>query len=206
MITHIYLIENIEENSNKVYIGKTKDSNKHNRKYTHKQTYGKQISFTIIDSVKSLNRKDWRLLESYWIEQFRQWGFKLDNKNKGGGGPEYYSSEIKDKMSKALIGQKRSQETRNKMSKASIGRKKSQEHRDKIKNRIISQKQIDNIRKAKCKAVIQYDKQGNYINEFSSLIEAANILKVNYQNLSQHTRGYKGCNKTIGGYVFKQKR
>jgi hypothetical protein len=205
MVTHIYLIENIEKDSNKVYIGKTKDSNKHNRKYTHKQTYGKQIFFTIIDSIESLNRKDWKLLESYWIEQFKNWGFILLNKNNGGGGPEFFDEVSKNKISKALIGQKRSQETRNKMSKASIGRKKSQEHRDKIKNRIISQRQIDNIRKAKCKAVIQYDKQGNYINEFNSLIEAANTLKINYQNLSQHARGYKGCSKTIGGYVFKQK-
>jgi hypothetical protein len=206
MTTHIYLIENIEANSNKVYIGKTKDSNKHNRKYTHKQTYGKQISFTIIDSINSLNRKDWRILESYWIEQFKIWGFNVINKNNGGGGPEFFTEESKNKLSISHKGRKISQETKTKISNALKGRKKSQEHRNKIKNRIISQKQIDNIRKAKCKAVIQYDKQGNYINEFNSLIEAAHILKINYQNLSQHARGYKGCNKTIGGYIFKQKQ
>lgn len=205
MVTHVYLIENIEANSNKIYIGKTKDSNKNNRKYAHKQTYGNQILFTIIDSIDSLKRKDWRLLESYWIEQFKVWGFDVINKNKGGGGPEFFTEESKSKLSTIHKGKKMSQETRDKISISLKGRKKSQEHRDKIKNRIISQKQIDNIRKAKCKAIIQYDKQGNYINEFDSLIEAANFLKINYQNLTKHIRGYRGCNKTIGGYVFKQK-
>ena len=206
MITHIYLIENIESNSNKVYIGKTKDSNKHNRRYTHKQTYGKQILFTIIDSINSLSRKEWKVIESYWIEQFKVWGFDVVNKNKGGGGSEFLTEETKHKLSIIHKGKKLSQETKNKISISLTGLKKSQEHRNKIKNRVMSQDQLNNIRKAKCKAVIQYDKQGNYINKFNSLIEASNILKINYQNLSKHIRGYKGCNKTIGGYIFKQKQ
>jgi hypothetical protein len=200
MITHIYIIENIEKNSNKVYVGKTKDSNKHNRKYAHKQTYGKQISFTIIDSVNSLNRKDWRILESYWIEQFKIWGFNVINKNNGGGGPEFFTKESKNKLSILHKGRKISQETKTKISNALKGRKKSQEHRNKIKNRIISQKQIDNIRKAKCKSIIQYNKHGGYINKFDSIIDASQHLNINYQNLYKHLKGFS---KTIGGCIFK---
>jgi hypothetical protein len=50
-ITKIYLVENIEPGTNKVYIGKTIDS----RKSAHKSTYGSQISYTYIDEV--LDRK-----------------------------------------------------------------------------------------------------------------------------------------------------
>jgi hypothetical protein len=84
-ITKIYLVENCYGDSNKVYIGKTKN----NRKSSHKNTFGNQIIYTYIDEIESTNREDWKPLESYWIEQFRQWGFEVMNKNKGGNGPNY---------------------------------------------------------------------------------------------------------------------
>jgi hypothetical protein len=99
--TKIYLVENCFGDPNKVYIGKTKKS----RKNAHKQTYGKQIEYTYIDEVNSLNKQDWEPLESYWIEQFRQWGFEVMNvRKKGGGGPEFVTDETKIKISKALKG------------------------------------------------------------------------------------------------------
>jgi hypothetical protein len=42
--------------------------------------------------------EDWKYWESYWMEQFKQWGFTLLNQNKGGGGPEQYTEEQKQKM------------------------------------------------------------------------------------------------------------
>jgi hypothetical protein len=51
-----------------------------------------------------LHRKDWTPLECFWIEQFRQWGFEIQNPNpKGGGGPEFHSEETKLKLSKPVI-------------------------------------------------------------------------------------------------------
>ena len=96
-MTKIYLVENCYGDSNKVYIGKTKNS----RIGSHKRTYGKNITYTIIDEIYSLDHKLWKPLESYWIEQFRQWGFELMNINKKGGqGPGIYSEESKIKMRK----------------------------------------------------------------------------------------------------------
>ena len=93
-ITYIYLIENIENGTNKVYIGKTKNIDW--RKEVHERTYGKQIKFTIIDQIESLFKYDWEPLETYWIEQFRQWGFEVVNKRKkGGSGPGYWTDEMK---------------------------------------------------------------------------------------------------------------
>ncbi len=97
MKTKIYLVENCYGDPNKVYIGKTKNS----RETKHKRTYGFQSIYTEIDSIDSLDRKDWKPLESYWIEQFRHWGFDVMNVRKiGGSGPEFQTEEAKMKMRK----------------------------------------------------------------------------------------------------------
>ena len=75
------------------YIGKAK--NHIRRKHSHYITYGNEIELIIIDEVEG-----WKFWESYWIEQFQQWGFVLENKNKGGGGPSSYTEEQKLKMRK----------------------------------------------------------------------------------------------------------
>ena len=100
-ITKIYLVENCFGDPNKVYIGKTKNC----RELPHKLTYGKQIIYTYIDEVDSLDYKDWEPLESYWIEQFIQWGFEVMNvRKKGGSGPEYHTKNTKVKISQTLTG------------------------------------------------------------------------------------------------------
>ena len=75
-MTYIYLVE-IE--SNKVYVGKTKNPTK--RVSDHRKTYGGHITYTIIDEINSIKKEDWTPLEKYWIEQFRQWGFEILNPN-----------------------------------------------------------------------------------------------------------------------------
>jgi hypothetical protein len=100
-ITKIYLITNCYGDSNKIYIGKTINS----RESNHKKTYGKGIIYTYIDEVNSLSYNDWEPLETYWIEQFRQWGFEVLNKRKkGGSGPEICLEETKQKISQANVG------------------------------------------------------------------------------------------------------
>lgn len=100
-VTKIYLVTNCYNDANKVYIGKTINS----REKSHKKTYGNQIEYTYIDEVNSLNRKEWEPLETYWIQQFKQWGFEIMNiKKHGGGGPEYVTDETKSKISKSNKG------------------------------------------------------------------------------------------------------
>ena len=95
-VTKIYLVSNIGNNPNRVYVGKTKTNN---REREHKSKFGKEILFTIIDEVDSLERAYWEPLETYWIEQFRQWGFILENKKtKGGSGVEYQTIETIEKI------------------------------------------------------------------------------------------------------------
>ena len=100
-MTYIYLVENCFGDPNKVYIGKTKGS----RKANHIRKFGQQIEYTIIDEVDSLKYKDWEPLETFWIEQFKHWGFEIMNiRKKGGSGPEFQTKEVCNKISKSLTG------------------------------------------------------------------------------------------------------
>ena len=93
-ITRIYLVENCYGDPNKVYIGKTKYS----RESIHKRTFGKNITYTYIDEIEGWEKEKWKPIETYWIHQFKQWGFKVMNENEGGGGPAFHTEETKQKM------------------------------------------------------------------------------------------------------------
>jgi hypothetical protein len=98
-ITYIYLVTNCYNDPNKVYIGKTKNS----RKSGHKRKFGHQIEYSEIDEINSLDRKNWKPIETYWINQFKAWGFDVLNENEGGGGPITHSEEVKQKMKRSIV-------------------------------------------------------------------------------------------------------
>jgi hypothetical protein len=98
--TKIYLVENCYGDSNKVYIGKT--INPENREKNHKRNFGKNIEYTVIDEVDSLSSKFWKPLETYWIHQFKCWGFDVLNiQNDGGSGVDFHTLESKNKIKKS---------------------------------------------------------------------------------------------------------
>jgi hypothetical protein len=99
-ITYIYLIENIDNDPYKVYIGKSKDPI--NRKSNHKITYGNLITCTVIDQINTFDRKYWMPIETMWIQTFMSWGYNVVNmKKEGGSGASFYTEEAKLKISKA---------------------------------------------------------------------------------------------------------
>lgn len=63
---------------------------------------------------------------------------------------------------------------------------------------------LDNIKKAKSlkKRVLQYDLNGNFINEFKSAKEAGCILNIDNSSIG---KSCKGKSKQAGGYVWKYK-
>jgi hypothetical protein len=150
-ITKIYLVENCYGDPNKVYIGKTINS----RKSNHIRTYGDNIIYNEIDCVYSINYKDWEPLETFWIEQFKCWGFELMNiRQKGGNGANFHTEETKLKMSLSRRNKKIKQSTREKMSRS------------------------------KNKAILQYDLEGNFIKEWESITKASTILHINHSCIS----------------------
>jgi hypothetical protein len=199
----------LEKNCIPFYIGKAKNTIR--RKHSHARTYGLDIQLHIIDEVE-----DWKFWECYWIEQFKQWGFKLENKNNGGGGPSSYTEEQKQKMRGPRPG------TGEKISKTLKERNHSHYYTDEIKEKISqgnkgkpkpftdSHKIAMGIAKRKqAKTVIQYDLSGNFIKEWESKGQAALWLKKQTGKTSNLTSQIKDCilgkQKTTFGYKWKYK-
>jgi biotin operon repressor len=222
-ITSIYLIEGIDNSPYKVYIGKTKKS----RKYAHVHTFGPDIKYTIIDSIDSLDRKDWKSLETYWIQQFRAWGFEVVNKNDGGGGPIQHTDITKNKMSISHYGMSHSEDTKNKIRLSHVGIKRPKHIGEKIsksntgnKKTRIKQRKDKGIPKSEThrykmsiaklgkpstnptKPILQYDTQGNFIREWSSGTEISKVLGISHGNIVKCCKGFR---KHIGGFVWHYK-
>ena len=166
----------LEKNGVPFYIGKAKDPTR--RKHSHRKTYGLDIQFYIIDEVE-----DWKFWESYWIEQFKCWGFKLENKNNGGGGPSNYTEEQKQKMRKPRPG------SGVKISKTLKQRNHSKYYTEEVKQRIsegnkipkpFSDEHKQNMGIAKRKQatpVLMFDLNDNFIKEWESKGQAAEWIK-----------------------------
>lgn len=213
--TYIYLITNIDNNPNRVYIGKT--INLVSRKYDHIQTFGDQIQISAIDEVKSLESKDWKPLECYWIEQFKSWGFKTHNKNKGGGGIEFRTQESKKNISKNLKKSILQYDLKgnlvkewNSIKEAKYSLKCDIDACLKGNNKtsggyfwIYKNQTITNFDKSsrKGKQVSQYDLNGKIINTFSSTQEAERVFNINPKdNIGACCRNTQ---KTAYGYIWK---
>lgn len=94
--TMIYLVSNCCNNPKKVYIGKTIN---YTRKRDHMRKYGKDIDFFELEEIKGTDSKNWKWIETYWIQQFMQWGFEIQNLQKlGGSGVNFHSIETRNKI------------------------------------------------------------------------------------------------------------
>lgn len=97
--TFIYTLSTEEEPNNIRYVGKT--DNPKDRRERHTQPYYlnegtykanwlkseiKKGNTPILNVIDEVPYKEWEYWESYWIEQFIAWGFKLTNGTSGGEG------------------------------------------------------------------------------------------------------------------------
>jgi hypothetical protein len=143
-ITYIYLVENCFNDPNKVYIGKTK--NPKDRKNHHSRVYGENIEYNIIDQVESLEHKDWKPIETMWIQSFICWGFDVQNiKKEGGSGSSEWTEEQKNNRKGKGTGKR---QTWNKQPN----------------------------HPSRAKQIFQYDLEGNFIREWPSITEAKKWL------------------------------
>lgn len=219
--TKIYLVTNCYGDPNKVYIGKEKFPKKGNiREYYHKKQFGENIISTYIDEINSIEKKDWKFLECFWIEQFRQWGFELQNKNIGGGGPSFLKQESKNKISKAnkgnkfALGNKQTKKTREKISKALKGKSKPEGFgnlmrevrlgipkpkgfKENLSKKLKGRKNTWNSR-----IIIQMDIDGNFIKEWENMTLAGNLTNSNPSSISKVCRGFL---KSTNGFKWKFK-
>lgn len=235
MKVYIYCL--FDENEIPIYIGKTKNSLT-KRESQHQKRLKQKVNIFELDYIEE---SEWKRWECYWIEQFRQWGFELNNQNKGGGGPELHSLETRNKMSSTprpgtsqklkgikrpdvsdrMKGVKFSEETCQKITQSKTGHQcySNPERALKIvesnlihyqtgsdRNKKISEKlagrEASWLKEALSKPILQYDKQGNFIQEWESASEAARFLNKTSTTISLC------CNKkqkTSYGFVWKFK-
>ena len=189
-MTYIYLVENCYGKHNDVYIGKC--THPLTRKSQHLKKYGSDAIFTVIDEVNSLSKYDWKPLESYWIHQFRQWHFNVLNKNDGGGGPSFRTSEFIANLRANRIGVKPTVETRARMS-VSNSKPKPAGFGDKLK------KPNTNPYIGRC--VSQYTPEGEFIKTWLSSKIASKELGINQGSISSVL---KGRYKFAGGFIWKR--
>jgi len=161
------------ENEIPVYLGKTSEPNRRLRE--HRMNFSKDVSLEVIDEVKE---SEWMFWEQWWIELFNSWNIKLSNKNRGGGGPKYQTESAKK-----LIGNKQR------------GIKKPT-----VSNKLKGQKITWDL--GTSTAVLQYDKQGNFIAEYKSMGEA--YFKTGIPS-SAICEVCKGRRKSAHKYIWKYK-
>jgi hypothetical protein len=181
------------------YVGETSQPLKYRLSH-HKRKLGNKIHIELIEEVE-----DWRFWETYWIQQFKVWGYKLTNKNNGGGGCEKgiskHTIESRKKIGASKIGKILSNETKLKqsISNKGISRNKGNSF---AKGHTLSPESISNIVEKRKKIIYQLDKQDNIIKEWSSIKEASLGLKIQSSDINNCCRGK---NKTAGGYKFRYK-
>ena len=139
-MTYIYLVEKCYGDINKVYIGKS--VNPKSRKNQHLKKYGREIIFNEIDKISSFNSKDWKILETFWIQYFKFLGFEVLNQNDGGGGSSKWSESQKNNRKGKGLG------PNEKITLAKLN------HPD------------------CSKPILQYNLEGHFIKEYPSIMEA----------------------------------
>jgi hypothetical protein len=204
-MTKIYVLE---RSGVPFYIGKANDTIR--RKHKHYQTYSTDITLSVIDEVE-----DWKYWEEHWIEQFKAWGFNLLNQNKGGGGPERYTEEQKQKMRKPRPG------SGIKIGKTLKQRNHSKYYTEEVRQRIsegnkilkpFSDEHKQNMGIAKRKQaipVLMFDLNDNLIREWESKGQAAEWIKETTGKTSNITSQIKDCilgrQKTAFKFKWKYK-
>lgn len=209
-------IYKITSPSGKIYIGQSVNWERRHQEYKRLQCkcqrrlynsllkYGvEQHTFELIEkcSLEQLNER-----EIYWGEYYdvlgkNGLGLKLGN----AGGKR--SEESKLRQGAATKGRKDSDEARQNKSKAFTGRKFTAEHCIKLgqskkgvpKPSVSKVHKGNKYRENKGKAVLQYDKQGNFIKEWNTAYQASQELNIHYGSISCCCLGKT---KTAGKFIW----
>lgn len=183
------------------YIGKASDINKRYKQHIENYTNKKSLKSSwvlsllrsgllpILEIVEICDESKWQEREQYWIKYYKELGFDLKNMTNGGDGNTglKMTDASKEKIRFANLGKKSSKEKIAKISNWAKGN-------DKIKNNLILGSKKSQI------PIIQKSKDGEIINQWNSLQQAADELGIERSNISHCLRGRI---KTSGGYIWE---
>jgi len=214
----------LEKNNIPFYIGKCNNINV--RYCQHKKKYGDD---TIIKILELVEEDNWKDKEKYYISLYKSNGFKLENKNGGGGGPTKLNKKSRLKISKNKLGnlykldklpkgkieelynKHTIQEISDLLNLAFTTVKRylvNNEIYEKCKNKPPISKETKikfaNRKHRKGRSVIQFDKNKNKINEFPTLKDACiSIGKIDREG--DITSVCRGKQKTAFGFIWRYK-
>jgi group I intron endonuclease len=199
----IYKITNPKD---EIYVGQTIGIERRKKEYSKTKSYGQpklQNSFEkhgwenhIFEVIEECNLEQLDKKETYWKQFYiNQYGWEkalfchlIDGK----GGNK--SNETKCKMS--LYASNRTQEHNLKISQKLKGYKQTPQH-------CLNKSKAMKGKKVRCKNVLQYDLQENFIKEWSAAKEAC--LFYNPKDLNGVSACCLGRQKTAFGYIWKYK-
>lgn len=215
----------LEKNKIPFYVGKCNNINV--RYSQHKKTYGSDIIIKILELVEN---KEWKEKEKYYISLFESRGFKLENKNKGGGGPTSLSIDSKQKITNSKLGNayklknisegtieelykvkgiydicKELNLTFNTVQKYLINKKLYIRNKNKKVDSLETKLKKSLANKGKrSRPIEQYDLNNNKINEFLSITEACTEIN-KLGRIGDINAVCLGKQKTAFGFIWKYK-
>lgn len=152
-----------------------------------------------IEILDDVHEENWQLWETYWIAQFKNWGFNLVNLTLGGEGFNWkgktHKEESKQKMSEAKIGKP----TWNKNKNLSESHKNnlSKSHTGKTLSRDSINKRSDAVRIP----VALIDSSGNVIKTYLGITQAGRELGLAYNQIAKIIE--TGIPSKKRGYLFR---
>ena len=267
-MVYIYTLASSEKPEEIRYVGKTINIKTRLRRHTskyyleHETTYknnwikseltkGNKILINEIDCVEE---SIWEEKETYWIEKYKELGYKLTNSTIGGEGIKLTDEIIRKRNESNRNSEKRKQYNKergiltveenikkhniNKVNEKFFGyrncpgceklleykskniysviyniKRANEENRECFscsnsgeKNNFYGMKFNDGkIKQEKYgRKILQYNKQGEVINEFASIREANEKTGIDRKSISNCAKGIKSYN-TAGGFIFKFK-
>lgn len=203
MMGFIYKYEN--KLNHKVYIGQTTDLVNRKAAHRYKSTFEKtkfynavrkygwdNFDFDVIAQVEEATLDDiCEVLDSLEIEFIEKYDSFKNGYNSTAGGHCYRGKEVSEEFREYCRNRTYSEETRRKMSEAAhnkiVTEETKQKHRKNALRRHFSdyrllneEKRIAALRWRRSKQVLQMDKDGNVIQTFDSLKEAALYVQAQY--------------------------
>jgi predicted GIY-YIG superfamily endonuclease len=212
-MVYIYFLE---KNNIPFYIGYTK--NLKQRLNAHRRKYGIETEMVELDLI---DNKDKKQSESFYIQLFKSWGFRLLNQNEGGGGPKFKTEESIQKYKgwrqgkKPMLGKKQSEITKKRKSAALKGKPKPEGFGEMMrqvrqgvpKPKGMGKKVSENRNHKKAaenqqKPILQFSLDNILIKEWPSIKHAAEGTNSNASTISKVCRGIL---KTTNGFIWKFK-
>ena len=152
----------------------------------------------IIEVIDIVPIEDWIFWETYWISQFKTWGFNLINYTQGGDGATFANeTSFKKGHISWNSGTKKP-----KILKGNRGKTENSIKNQFKKGEVAWNKGVTGYKTSKRKPVLQYDLEGNFIKEFESCGEAALELNCITENIR---RACTGLSKTAKNFKWKYK-